>query len=80
MTTECWCSQSQSSTGDFHTYIVNEPNDFSTIRDIPFRLKNSMLALTGKLCLQTRIAIDFLYDILCCFKLFYSIDCYSVEL
>ena len=42
-------------------YILN---DFSTVADLPFQIYNPELVLTGKLHLQTRIAIAFSYDIL----------------
>ena len=46
----------------FYMYI---PNDSSTVVDIPFQLYNTVLASTGKLHLQTCIAISFSYDISC---------------
>ena len=48
--------------------VFYTPNDFSTVVNIPFQLQNSVLAPTGKLRLQTCIAIAFLYNITCLSK------------
>ena len=49
-----------------HTLVFYIPNDFSTIGDVPFNFKNSVLAPTKELHLQTCIMIAFWY-ILCIF-------------
>ena len=44
-------------------------NDLFCVVDIPFQIQNPVLVLTGKLRLQTRLTIAFLYDIRCILKL-----------